>query len=520
MPRRRKRRSRNKKRDAIQTGKRTSSAGANFMSFILGMATTAVLCMWGYTVINTESVQADIAPTPLAQNDTQNDKFSSDGYDEIAALMDSDNVSVAVAKLADLNDWPRAAELPVRVSANRDREKVAKKILRMDGLKESDRVFAIDSLIEALSAIYGLDYYYNLGDRQVSVQLREVAESHVNDTNAQVVRAAELAILKHDAFEHVKLKAPSDESYQTLESTLLKVLDRYKNDNFALSNIRLIFKHFGRSKPDLSLKLTELLQAKRREFAGSKVEQLVADLTDAAILQQTRYATMFENRWVNGQAGRDQLLRVSRKLLANKSAGRSVIEKVDQVAQWFEQQNKIGRARQIYRAMLDEADRSDSPIAMRTAKTLGQNGLTRCDAIGQPAVFSGVDIEGRPLTRQRFSGRIVAVIFWSVKDAGAKEELLKLHKERTQYSSLPADVVDVCIERNPGKEFAETVQNLTRFKSCNPAKYGADGVPFTKQVPITRVPQILLIDQQGNISDTNVPSDNLRSHIEHLASQR
>ena len=161
MSRRRKRRSR-KKRNTMQAGNSTGSAGANFLSFILGMATTVVLCFWGYSVINTESVQADIAPDQTAKKD----HFSSQGYDEIEALMDSDDVPELLAKLADLNEWPRNAELPVRVSANRKREKVAKKILRMDGLKESDRAFAIDSLIEALSAIYGLDYFFTVGDRQ------------------------------------------------------------------------------------------------------------------------------------------------------------------------------------------------------------------------------------------------------------------------------------------------------------------------------------------------------------------
>lgn len=515
MSRRRKRKSR-KKRDIIQSGKKTGSAGANFLSFILGMATTVAICLWGYTAITTEYVQAELAPAPSDKNDV----FSSDGYDEIEALMDSDDVSEVVTKLAELNEWPRDAELPVRVSANRNREKIAKKILRMDGLKESDRVFAIDSLIEALSAIYGLDYFYRLGDQQVSIRLRDVAESHMNDTNAQVVRAADLALLKYHSFEYVKQKAPTDEHYQSLESALFKVLDVYSNDNYALSNIRLIFKSLSRFKPDLSIKLTNLLLGKRPEYAGTKVDQLIADLADAAILLKTRYVTMFENRWVNGRAGRDQLLRESLKLLSNESAGRAVIDQVDEVAQWFEQQNKIERAREIYQAMVDEADRPDNSVATKTATMLGQNGLIRCDSVGTPAVFSGVDIKGRPISKQRYSGRIVAVVFWSVDDAASTDELLQLHQERTQYSSLPVDIIDVCIERNPGPKFAEMVKQLSRFQSCNPAKYNAGGVPFTKQVPITRVPQILLIDQQGIISDTNVPSDNLRSHIEHLASKR
>jgi hypothetical protein len=517
MSRRRKRRRKSSRsQSSIQVSKKTSSAGANFLSFILGMATTVVITLWAYTAITTESVQAEIAPVTSDKNDI----FSSDGYDEIEALMDSEDVSEVVTKLAELNEWPRDAELPVRVSANRNREKLAKKILRMDGVKESDRVFTIDSLIEALSAIYGLDFYYRLGDQQASIQLREVAESHLNDTNAQVVRAANLALLKHHAFEYVKQKAPTDEQYQLLESTLFNVLDGYPNDKFALSNVRLIFKSLSQFKPGLSAKLTNLLLGKRPEYAGTKADQLIADLADADILLETRYTTMFENRWVNGRAGRDQLLRESLKLLGNESAGRVVIEQVDQVAQWFEQQNKIEQAREIYQAMVDEAGRPNNPIATKTATALGQNGLTRCDSLGKPAVFSGVDIKGRPISKQRYSGRIVAVVFWSVNDSASKDELLQLHQERTQYSSLPVDIIAVCIERNPGTQFAEMVTQLSRFHSCNPAKYSEGGVPFMKQVPITKVPQILLIDQQRNISDTNVPSDNLRSHIEYLASKR
>lgn len=517
MSRRRRRRSRKKsKSNSLQSSNRTSSAGANFVSFILGMATTVMMGLWGYTAINASYAQADIAPSSVPKDDFSPDE----SYDAVEAMMDSNNIAGVVAMLTELNEWPRDAELPVRVSANRNREKIAKKLLRMDGLSESDRIFAIDSLIEALAAIYGLDYFYNLGDRQVGIQLQKVSESHLNDTDAQIVRSAELALLKYHAFEYLKSKSPSDEQYQSLESKLFKVLDVYSNDTYALSNVKLIFKSMSRFKPDLCLKMTKLLVGKRKEYTGTKVDQLVADLADASILLETRYETLFENRWVNGQAGRDQLMRVSMKLISDKSAGRSVIEKVDQVAQWFEQQNKLDRAREIYQALLDEADRPDDPVAIKTAKKLGRNGLTRCDALGQPIVFSGVDIDGRPLSKERFRGRIIAVIFWSVKDAASIEELVQLHKERAQYSSLPADIISVCIEQNPGKVFSETVEQLTRFRNCDPAKYRSEGIPFTKQVPVTRVPQILLIDQQGNISDTNVPGDNLRSHIEHLASRR
>ena len=518
MSRRRKRRRKksSRTRSQIQASKKTSSPGANFLSFIFGMATTVVLSLWGYTALNTEYVQADTTPETVAKNNG----FSSDGYDEIGALLDSDDVSQVVAKLADLNDWPRDAELPVRVSANRDREKIAKKLLRMDGLEEADRVFAIDSLIEALSAIYGLDYFFGLGDKRASKQLKEVAQSHVNDTNAQVVRAADLALLKFYTFEHIKLKEPSKESYQSVESTLLKVLDTYPNDTSALADVRLVFTSLRRRSINLNAKLTNLLVKKRPGYAETKVDQLVADLVDAAIMQESRYVPMYENRWVNGQAGRDELLSTSLKLISNRSTGRVVIDHVDQVAQWFEQQNKIERAREIYQAMVDESDRPDNPVAMKTASQLGRNGLTRCDALGKPAKFSGFDVKGRPFTKERFDGRIVAVIFWSLKSDRSKEELLQLHRERSQYSSLPADIVTVCLDRDPGIEFGEIVGHMGRFTSCDPTKSGTDGIPFTKQVPVTQVPQILLIDQQGNISDTNVPSDNLRSHIEHLASKR
>jgi len=480
------------------------------------MATTVMLALWGYTASKASYAQADIAPTENIKSNIA----SGESYDEVEALMDSNNIAGVVAKLSELNKWPKDAELPVRVSANRNREKIAKKLLRMDGLSESDRVFAIDALIESLAAIYGLDFYYNLNDRLIADQFQTVAQSHLNDTDDKIVRSAELALLKLHAFEFLKSKSPSDEQYQGLEDSVFHFLTAYSNDSLALSNVKLIFKSMSHFKPDVCVKLTNLLVGKRTEYTGTKADQLVADLADASLMLETRYETLFENRWVNGQAGRDQLMRVSLKLLSNQSAGRAVIEKVDQVAQWFEQQNKLDRAGEIYQALVDEANRPNDPVATKTANKLGRNGLIRCDAVGQAIEFTGVDIQGRPLSTARFKGRIVAVVFWSVNDTDSIDELVQLHREKAQYSSLPAETIAICIENNPGKVFVKTVESLKRFIICDPAEYSSAGIPFMKQVPVTQVPQIILIDPNGNLSDTNVPGDNLRSHIEHLASKR
>ena len=512
MARRRKRRSR-KKSDSIQAKRRTSSAAANFFSFILGMATTVMLVLWGYSAINGEYAQADLAPEASGKNDVLGEN-----YDELEALLESDSVPEVSAKLMDLNNWPRDAELPIRVSSNRDREKVAKKLLRMKGLRETDRVFAIDSLIEALSAIYGLDLFYNLNDKQIGSQLKEVAEQHVADTSSKVVRSSNLALLKYNAFEFVKYR--KDELYQPLEDTLFRILTEYPDDTYSISNVRLIFKSLTRLHPDVAVKLTNLLVKKRGEYTGTKADQLIADLADSSLLLKNRYSSMFENRWVNGKAGRDQLFRTSLQLVSDKSAGRAVIEQVDKVAQWFEQQNKLDRAREIYQTMVDDSNRPDNQIATKTSARLGRNGLVRCDAIGKAAKFSGVDIQGKALTKQRFNGKIVAVVFWSLKDEASQKELLQLHQEKAQFSSLPAEVVTVCIDKNPGPEFGKLASKLFRFRSTDPAEYESDGIPFTQQVPITRLPHILLIDQKGVISDTNVPGDNLRAHIEHLATKR
>lgn len=518
MARRRKRRSREKD-DAIQGKRRTSSSGANFLSFILGMATTVTLVLWGYSVLNSDHAQADMAPAAV----TESNGALGENYDEIDALMESKVPSEVSAKLMELNNWPRNAELPVRVSANRNRERVAKKLLRMDGLRETDREFAIESLIEALSAIYGMDLLHDLRDDQIGSQLKEVADQHLNDTNSQVVRSANLALLKYYAFEYVKYRKDEqyqNEQYQALEDSLFKVMADYSDDGYAVSNVKLIFKSLTRLHPEVCVKLTDLLVKKRSEYAGTKAEQLVADLADASLLFGARYPSMFENRWVNGQAGRDELFRTSLKLLSDKSTGRKVVDQVDIVAQWFEQQNKLTQARQIYQTMLDKAERSGKPQATETARRLGQNGLTRCDAFGNPADFSGIDIRGRRISSGRFAGRIVAVIFWSLKNARSQRELIQLHQEKTQYTSLPADIIAICIDEQPGREFGKIASQLSQFLSVDPACYATEGIPFTKQIPVTRIPHILLIDQQGIISDTNVPSDNLRAHIEHLAAKR
>jgi hypothetical protein len=469
------------------------------LAFVLGIGTTVMGTLAGYAAYHAEPVEAkrvvDGAVIVTDGLNTETKQFNS--------LLRSNDVAEVADTLLELNNWPRKARLPVKISANRKREQLANKLLSMDGISETDRELAIDSMIESLTAIYGLDLFHDLKDRQIGEELSGVAGQYVDDPSPSIRRSARLAMLKYHAFEYLKYRRP--ELHQPMEDSLLKMLSDYPNDPFVQSNVKLVFKRIAQIDPNTYKRLSQALLAKRSEFEGTGVMPMLVGLGDRMVLLETRYTEQFENRWVNGAEGQRQLLETSLQLAREPSVGIDVIEEIDRVGQWFESVNKLDQARQIFQALASSPQRFGGDEATRLSKTLGEQGLTRCGSLGKPAEFTGYDVRGRALTAERFRGRVVVVVFWSVRDSESKQEMRLLHSEKGFYGSLPVDVIAVCVDRDPTKSFGATIETLNRFICTDPAKYGESGIPFTKQCPISRVPQIMLINQQGQLVDANVP---------------
>ena len=196
--------------------------------------------------------------------------------DEYLQAIESDDPEVVFDALTKANDWPRTAEVPVRISENRKRVHLADRLLGLGEPASNHRAFAIDSKIEALAAIYGLDLFYNLGDKEIGKELRDCCRQFADDADVLVQRNARLGLLKYYVFEHIKNNA--DQEADAAKAEMLEVLKRFPNDDVCLDTVGLILKSAARLKKPFRIELIEFLQSNIDQFKGTATENFILDI--------------------------------------------------------------------------------------------------------------------------------------------------------------------------------------------------------------------------------------------------
>ena len=195
---------------------------------------------------------------------------------------------------------------------------------------------AINSQISALSVIYGLDLQHKLKTPNVGVNLLAAAKTHLNDPNPKIEQVARLAELKVEAFEYVK-RIGQGSDREKVEKRLTSLLNDYPDNELVLSNIRLILIAIVGFDRDAGIEFMREIAAKSDEFKAEKTQAMLRTLHDTATLLECNYEERFENRWINGRSGQRELLETSLSLLRDRQSGKEIIQRVDRVASWFEQ---------------------------------------------------------------------------------------------------------------------------------------------------------------------------------------
>ena len=196
--------------------------------------------------------------------------------DEFLQAIESEDPDVVFNALIKANDWPRRAETPVRVSANRKRVQLADRLLNLGEPANNHRELAVNSKIEALAAIYGLDYFHSLRDKEIGKELRDCCRQFADDSNDFLQRNARLGLLKYHVFEHTKHE--TDKEADAAKAELLEVLKRYPDDDVCLETVRLILKSTAKTKKSFQIQLIEVLQLNLEQFKDTATEDFILDI--------------------------------------------------------------------------------------------------------------------------------------------------------------------------------------------------------------------------------------------------
>jgi hypothetical protein len=490
-------------------------AGVHLPSFIAGMVISvlAILLIWNYFTTPDSATKA-LAAADAGQLSTSTELMQEDKFESILESADVDQLCTILVELALKNKKDR---LPVEIESDSRRlVDVANKLISFS-LTEKQRVLAIKSKIDALSVIYGLDFQYKLSGPNVSEELRSVSETYSKDANQEIARSARVALLKHNAFE--RLKRPTRPNLELLADQIIELLTVYPDDEMTLTTLSLIIRYYVSDNLEDATFLIQEIQSAVPGIESTKLSAIMRDVSDHAKIRSLGYDVDFDNRWLNGVIGEKELIKQSIDLLGDSHYGPVILQTVDRVTQWFEQEGKYDQAVEVYRQMLESSESNESPEVARLALKTAVCGLTRAKLVNQKMNFSGVSHDGSPLDPTVFERRVVIVLFWSPKNKDSMDGLDRAYKQLISYRSQGLRILAVCKEQTLSKQSKTYIATMPSvvFVVGDPDKNGENLI--WSQCPSTSLPRAMLVDRTGVVADINVPIPDLETDAGFLLSR-
>jgi len=442
--------------------------------------------------------------------------------DDFKTILSSGSVEQVGKLLDQVNNWNPSGSAQIRIAENQRRVEVASRLLQLP-LSQELRAKAVKSKFDALSINYGIDFAERLNLTSIAPNLLAFADSHRNDPNPEIAQLAQLSTVKVEVFELLKQSsAVSKKEFQPIADQIVELMQKSPNDSQLLNDLKRTIAAVAGYSPEDGRVLIQILVSQANNLADPKIVDYLDSLNDDLMLIDSQFKPLFENRFVNGKSGQDELLACLMSLASNPAGRSKLLNTVMYGLNWFEEANHFEQAAEVYQAMLDSAQLRTSPAAATLAKDLGNAGLTRCQLVGKEWQFNGKPI--RDLTWQQdldldqLKGRVVVVIFWSINHPDSLNVIRDFNTKALELSRKRVVVIAVCVDEMFDETFLRLCRNMRGYLFVGYPK-GVDCVPpseisMLEQCPVDRLPFAVVIDDQGIVRSVNVPVDELKSTID------
>jgi thiol-disulfide isomerase/thioredoxin len=154
------------------------------------------------------------------------------------------------------------------------------------------------------------------------------------------------------------------------------------------------------------------------------------------------------------------------------------------------------------------------PDAKQSQRATGA--LRRLNAVGKPMTLNGKDLQGAAidLTSKQYRGKAVLIQYWATWSAPCKADLEQLKGYYDKHAGRDFDIVSVCLDDNQTAAKQFWTQNKYIWKSIfEPG--GLDG-RLANEMGVMTLPLMVLVDQKGNVVNTNVQYADLDGELAKL----
>lgn len=430
-------------------------------------------------------------------------------------FLEEANADQIVARLNQLKNTNSPKLSPAKVTESNQRILLCKQLLRKKTSGKIKQFAKLEWLLSEKSK-YGIDFLGKMNSPDVAEEFETCFSRFLNDTDKEVYREAHLARVSHVLFECIKGNRTAEDVSEYLSDTLKK----FPGDDRVASIIRLQFKAAVESDVKLAKQLAEdILQ--KDNLKDEETASFMQFVLDHYQIIKVNYEEMFINRFVNGDVGLRELQKTSLQLISNPDSGPLVVNKVSQVAGWFERRRQFDNAGEIYQAMADASGQERSAAeANSLLDEIGRAGSKRIGSIGKKIPISGTTLAGKRIEDGDFEGRVVLALFFKPNQDESTKMLRMLERSAKRYAEFGSPIRVIAVP-STAESFEESVP--AKFELSRIHYLGwSNGQPpeLVSAYPVTEFPHLMAIDHKGNMARSNLDPERYERDIETLVDLR
>jgi thiol-disulfide isomerase/thioredoxin len=160
---------------------------------------------------------------------------------------------------------------------------------------------------------------------------------------------------------------------------------------------------------------------------------------------------------------------------------------------------------------------STEPMIQRR-RALMEGVARRLDLVGKPIELEGKTLDGKPFDWESYRGKVVLVDFFANWCQVCREEVPFVLQNYQAYHDKGFEIVGVSLDRYP--QLAEQYRRQTGFMfptlfSDNPQAMEWNS-PLAVKYGVTALPRAILVDQEGNVVETNARGERLTEALREL----
>ena len=503
--------SRNKKSKS-RNKKSAANDGANFWVMLAGfvaglIALLLIVSLFASPEINSEMLESN--DDNRAQVATRVESRDFDTFVENA------NVEQLAKTLKSLQDAPKINS-EAQFLTNIQRQQLIVDSLLEKPLSDEDRRLAILARLKTTSTMFWTDQYKAVREADLGIRLREVAQTHADDSDPQIAFESRVQLAKLNSLVAMNQPGPfARELHQLLvdfptnERVQKTILNRLNylviNSEFRPATIKVL---------DQFLKLPKV-------NGNQGTENVYYLLRDLESLCEFNFFDHFENVQFTGEAGRNQLRDVCLDLAKVPAVGKEVLGNLDKSARWMETNGHYQHAIDIYNAMEMAGERLPDQKDVVIFNRLANWGRKRCEAVGKKFNLAANSYDGKPLRLSTFESMPVLIVFWSKSDK-TESILFKVQGASQRWRRKSVKVVVVQVESDPENFVQRETSELTKLYKDWSFCYddGSGRGPIFSQIPSRKNGRIALLDRKHQLDDVDVNLEELVTSVNAVLATR